>query len=283
MIVLLVPVTVAVAALIWVGPRSRRLDPRTAAWLTTSAIGVVVTSVLATSWIVSLGLLSGAPFVHRLLTWCLHPMSHATLGTRLIGAAALGFSALSTLHALRVLAAWWRDRVHAETGVRIVVDPRPIAYVLPGPDAAIVVSTGMLQALQPGERQAMLAHEAAHLRHRHDRFLAVGRLVAGIPVVGRRVRDHLHFALERWADEEAAKVVGNRTVVAHAVARAALAQHDMPTGALGMAGGDIVGRVESLLAAPSPSHRPAMALFITVGIAALVQIHHLPEILRMVC
>lgn len=283
MIVLLVPVLVAVAALVVVGPRSRRLEPRTAAWLTTGAITAVVASVLATSWIVSLGLLSGAPFVHRLLTWCLHPTSHATIGTRLVGAAALAFSVVSTVHAFCVLREWWRDRVDAETGVRIVADPRPIAYVRPGPHAAVIVSTGMLQALRPSERQAMLAHEAAHLRHRHDRFLAVGRLVAGLPVVGRRVQDHLHFALERWADEEAAKVVGNRVVVAHAVARAALAQHDTPPGVLGMAGGDILGRVESLLAAPSPGHRPALALFTTIGLAALVQLHHLPEILRLVC
>jgi len=56
---------------------------------------------------------------------------------------------------------------HAEAGVRIVSDARPIAYVEAGRDAAVVVSTGMLRALQPGERRAMLAHEAAHLRHRH--------------------------------------------------------------------------------------------------------------------
>ena len=283
MLTLFVPVLVAAVALVIVGPRSRRINPRAAAWLTSCGIAIVVTSALATSWVVSLGLLSGAPFVHRLLTWCLHPMSHATVGTRVISAVALAASAASTLHVLRVISGWWRQRVQADAGVRVVPDARPIAYVEAGRDAAVVVSTGMLQALQPSERRAMLAHESAHVRHRHDRFLAVGRLVAGLPVVGRRVHDDLHFALERWADEEAAAVVGNRTVVAHAVARAALAQHESPAGALGMAGGDIVGRVESLLAAPAPARRPALVLFTAVGVAAAIQLHHLPEVLRMVC
>lgn len=283
MALLLAPALVAALALVLVGPMSRRLPPRTAAWLTAGSISAVFVSVLTSAWIVSLGLLSGAPFVHALFTWCLHPMSHAGAGIRALGAVALAASAVLTLHACRVTSAWWGSRADGAAGVRVVKDQRPLAYVEAGRGGAIIVSTGMLGALAPDERQAMLAHETAHLRHRHDRFLAVGQLVGSLPGVGRRVVGHLHFALERWADEEAARAVGSREVVAHAVARAAIAQHETPAGALGMAGGDIVGRVEFLLDASKQRHVPALAVFGAVVAAAAVQLHHLPEILRMVC
>lgn len=280
---LVVPVLAAAVALVIVGPWSRRLEPRAAAWLTTGGILVVVSSVLATSWVVSLGLLSGAPLVHHLLSWCLHPMLRATFGTRMVGTLALMVSALITAHVLRVAGEWWRGRVNRTAGVRVVDDPRALAYVESGPGGGVVVSTGMLAVLGPTERRAMLAHEMAHVRHRHDRFLAIGRLASVLPVGGPRVYRHLHFALERWADEDAALVVGNRSVVAHAVARAALAQDDLEVGLLGMAGGDIVGRVECLLATPPPAHRPALAMFVTIGLGAAIQLHHLPEIARIVC
>ncbi len=284
MVVLLAPVLLAIASLVVVGPSARRLHPRAAAWLTVCAISAVFLSLLASSWILSLALLSGVPFLHRLLAWCLHPMSHARLEARWVGAPALVVALATTLHLKRVVAAWWRDRVAGVAGVRVVADRRPLAYVEAGRRGSVVVSTGMLTALRPVERQAMLAHETAHLRHRHDRFLAIGHLISGIPLVGHRVHDHLHFALERWADEDAALAVGDRAVVAHAVARAALAVNDMSVGALGMAGGDVIGRVDSLLCAPRrrvPPH--AFGLFAVVGVATLVQVHHLPEILQAVC
>ncbi|MFH8389402.1 hypothetical protein [Streptomyces sp. NPDC018036] len=63
------------------------------------------------------------------------------------------------------------------------------------------------------------------------------------------------FALERWADEDAATRVGDRAVVARAVGRAALAASARPsgtTGALAATGGAVPQRVRALLAPPPP-------------------------------
>ena len=71
----------------------------------------------------------------------------------------------------------------------------------------IVVSRGLVAALSPAELNAVLRHEAAHLEHRHQRFLqaatALERAFPFLPPVHKSARG-LRTALERWADEEAA-------------------------------------------------------------------------------
>nr|WP_246094338.1 hypothetical protein [Streptomyces griseofuscus] len=81
----------------------------------------------------------------------------------------------------------------------------------------------MLRCLGDREREALLAHERAYLRGRHHVFQSVWRLTSALNPLLRPVAVAGDFVLERWADEEAAERVGDRTVVAHAVGRAALA------------------------------------------------------------
>jgi Zn-dependent protease with chaperone function len=146
----------------------------------------------------------------------------------------------------------------------------------------------MLAALEPDERRALLAHEQAHLRHRHDRYLLIGKLAAGLPVLTPLAAQQRH-ALERWADEDAAEIVGDRSLVARAVARAALAAHDRPVPALAMLGADVPARVEALLRVPSGSAPGAvwsLVAFAAVGItlvSAAVQVHHLSAVLTAIC
>ncbi|GAA0904368.1 hypothetical protein GCM10009574_094860 [Streptomyces asiaticus] len=52
--------------------------------------------------------------------------------------------------------------------------PVPMALLIAGLD--VVVSSAMLRTLHPGEREALFAHERAHLSGQHRRFLAAGRL-----------------------------------------------------------------------------------------------------------
>jgi hypothetical protein len=81
------------------------------------------------------------------------------------------------------------------------------------------------------------------------------------------------FALERWADETAASRVGDRTVVAHAVAKAALAGHPRQEFALTATGGPVPRRVSALLGDPigGKAGRGVVALLSTVvlGVTAL--------------
>ena len=81
--------------------------------------------------------------------------------------------ALRVLVALRVAreARALADALPAPAANLVVVDAfTPVAYAVAGAGGRIVVSTGMLRALAPDERRVLLAHEAAHLRHRHHLF-----------------------------------------------------------------------------------------------------------------
>ena len=98
----------------------------------------------------------------------------------------------------------------------------PVAYAVAGAGGRIVVSTAMLRALAPDERRVLLAHEDAHLRHRHHLFVAVADVAAAANPLLRPVARAVRRSVERWADEVAAAEVGDRRVAARSIARAAL-------------------------------------------------------------
>lgn len=91
----------------------------------------------------------------------------------------------------------------------------PLAYSLGGRHPQVVVSEGLRARLEAGELAAVLAHEAVHVGSRHDRWLRWATVTTATlwfaPWV-RRAADALRVALERWADEEAALVVGRDTL-----------------------------------------------------------------------
>ncbi|YAL83500.1 M56 family metallopeptidase [Dermacoccaceae bacterium W4C1] len=59
----------------------------------------------------------------------------------------------------------------AGEGVRVLPHPTPTAYCLPGLHSRVVLSEGTLQRLDEAQLSAVLAHERAHLRYRHDLIL----------------------------------------------------------------------------------------------------------------
>ena len=105
----------------------------------------------------------------------------------------------------------------------VVADAEPTACAVGGRRGRIVVSTGMLAALGAAERRVLLAHERAHLDHRHDLYTALAAITAAAnPLLGR-LPAAVGLATERWADEVAATEVEDRRLAARALARAALA------------------------------------------------------------
>lgn len=116
-------------------------------------------------------------------------------------------------------------QVAGGTGAELAVlpDDHPDAYALPGRPGQIVVTTGMLNALDPDEREALFAHERAHLRCRHHLLLAAMELAAVFHPALPALKEPLGYALERAADEAAAQAVGDRGLVGRAIGRAALA------------------------------------------------------------
>ncbi|MFI7241445.1 M56 family metallopeptidase [Streptomyces qinglanensis] len=160
--------------------------------------------------------------------------------------------------------------------VAILPDSAPYAFALPGgrrSRARIVVSTGMLEALEPAERRALFAHERAHLTARHSRTLLLAELAAAAHPFLRPLRTAVAFGVERWADEEAAREVGDRVLTARAVGKAGLLarRSPAPTVPAAAGGGPVPRRVQALLApAPAagllPPHGTASGLL--AGLAA---------------
>ncbi|GAA2465832.1 M56 family metallopeptidase [Streptomyces mauvecolor] len=152
---------------------------------------------------------------------------------------AVGQAALLVLAAVAVACGhllWRHGRVRAGaaralTGLppsrrAVLPDERPYAYALPGgrrTHGRVVVSSGMLDLLDARERDALIAHEEAHLTGRHHRFLLVAGLAARANPFLHPLRSAVAFTAERWADEDAARAVGDRRVVARAIGKAALA------------------------------------------------------------
>lgn len=89
-------------------------------------------------------------------------------------------------------------------------------------DGSIVVSTSMLDALTLEERRALFAHERAHLRFGHHRYLLASPVLEGTVPFVRPLTRRVYWLLERWADEEAARDVGDCETVVTAIAHAAL-------------------------------------------------------------
>jgi Zn-dependent protease with chaperone function len=86
----------------------------------------------------------------------------------------LGVMALTTTRTLRARSRH-RDLLDllgtpwpAVPGAHVLDHPTPVAYCLPGRRSRLVVSAGVLDALDPVQVGAVLAHERAHLRERHD-------------------------------------------------------------------------------------------------------------------
>lgn len=102
----------------------------------------------------------------------------------------------------------------------------PYAVALSGRPGRIVVSSSLMRLLDADERRVVYAHERAHLRFAHHRWRACAEMAAAANPLLSSVCDCVEFLVERWADEDAAAAVGDRDLVARALARAALATAD---------------------------------------------------------
>ncbi|MFD3584590.1 M56 family metallopeptidase [Streptomyces sp. NPDC058683] len=149
--------------------------------------------------------------------------------------------------------------------VAVLPDRTPYAYALPG---RIVVTTALLDGLDPGERRALFAHERAHVAARHHRYLLAVHLAARANPFLRPLRTAVAYTAERWADEAAARSVGDRRTVARAIGRAALLSRGTPAPTLAAlaATGPVPRRVAALLG-PAPSARGWPSAFTGAGLA----------------
>jgi Zn-dependent protease with chaperone function len=166
------------------------------------------------------------------------------------------------------------------------------AFAFGGTQRRIVVAAPLLERLTPAQQTALLAHERAHLRYRHDVYTRLARLsVAANPLL-TRVAGAVDLAVERWADEVAVRETGDRRVVASALAVTALAHRGsaVPPSSAGLAavGSDVVERVQ-LTMQPRQGRTLVCAAVLVVAMgtcwsaAALVvqHVHHLLELAEL--
>jgi hypothetical protein len=164
-----------------------------------------------------------------------------------------------------------------------------IVVDVPGAGAAavsrrrsIVISRTLEQALSPRELAVVLAHERAHQRHRHGGYVLVGSIIGTLVPWLRPAVSRLRYLLERWADEDAASAVGDRTLVARTIARASLLDRVTPALAVpAFHDGATVDRVRAMLlpAPPRPIFAEVVAFggttVATTGMAgSTLQLHH---------
>ena len=288
MIGLFSPLFLAVAATVVVASFARRVRPVHAAWLSAAAIASVFVAASVGAWAIALGFLAHEPGTRALFGWCREHLSIRHELPWWLGVFSVVVAVAAAIRAVRVGRAWRSGRGGQAGEVHLVAAPFPLAYAQTGRAGGIVVSSGMLAALDPQERRVLLEHERAHLRHRHDRFLVVGSLAAGLWVLNPAVRG-LRLALERWADEEAARFVGDRIIVARAIARAALAAHGGVVAPLSMTGADVPVRVEAMLRPPASGYAPGCwagvgGVLVAVAVAAsTLQLHHLAALISAIC
>nr|WP_273482759.1 M56 family metallopeptidase [Kribbella italica] len=146
--------------------------------------------------------------------------------------------------------------VGAPYGGLVVADlPEPFAVAIPGRPGHVLVTSGMLSLLDPVERKVLLAHERSHLNRRHHFLVAIAASSAAMNPLLTKLASLITYLAERSADEDAAAEVGDRTVVARAVAKASVAGSGRgPAPALGLHGSTAVERVAAI-AGPEPASR----------------------------
>ncbi|MFF4956374.1 M56 family metallopeptidase [Streptomyces sp. NPDC001222] len=156
-----------------------------------------------------------------------------------------------------------------DTELIVAASPVPQAFAIPasgGAPGRILVTSAMLSALEPAERRVLLAHERTHLRHRHALLVTAVTLATAADPLLAPVRATVAFLVERWADEEAADAVGDRSTTARALARAALsAGRRAPACALHFTDRAVSRRIAALQVAPPPHLWPLAATTLALG------------------
>ncbi len=265
----------------------RRLHPRvSAAVLAASVVWISMVAVVGI-WLVAFRYLAHISWLAAQLQWCSAIIgAHSTVSSW-VGVPAVAAMLTGVLRAARFWRVQRKLRSSHLRGTSIVASDDVFAFVVPGPDAATIVSSGLLRHLGLEEQEVVFAHERAHADYRHDRYLTIARAAEAVLPIIRPLTRRLEFSLERWADDAAVTAVdGDRLLVARTIAKVALLPHRAARPALGFAGLGEAARAEFLLD-PPPRSRSLTALAVlssAVGLTfALYQLHHFEALLNTLC
>jgi Peptidase family M48 len=159
-------------------------------------------------------------------------------------------------------------------GALVVDHPAAAAYCVPGLRSAIVISAGALDLLDADELAAVLAHERAHLRARHDLvLLPFTALLKAFrwSAIARAANDEVALLVEMLADDRARRRRPARELATALLRVGASGGGLAPAGALAVSGnsvdGELAARVTRLLRPP-----PSLAFSAKVGVGILAAV-----------
>lgn len=264
----------------------RRLPPRLAARFVTLALVIVVIAATPTALVIAVTYLAHVPLIGNGFEWCaqaigLHSSVSAWLGIPVV--AVLGAGVIRTARLLREHRSL---RLDIGRPIHLAHSRRPYAVTLPGRAGQIVISTALVEMLDEDEQRVVVAHEQAHARYRHDRYLLTAELAAAALPPLRALARRVNYSIERWADEAAAAACGDRRLVARTLGKVAL-QANRPTVA-GFAGLGVASRMGALLEPPlrNPPRGQVVVLWSSLLVTAAFsayQLHHLERLLTALC
>jgi hypothetical protein len=160
-------------------------------------------------------------------------------------------------------------------GALVVDYPAAAAYCVPGLRSAIVISAGALNLLDTDELAAVLAHERAHLRARHDLvLLPFSALLRAFrwSATARAANAEVALLVEMLADDRARKRRPARELATALLRVGASGGGLAPVGALAATGealdGELAARVARLLR--PPPELPFVAIVAVALLAALL-------------
>jgi Zn-dependent protease with chaperone function len=139
-------------------------------------------------------------------------------------------------------------------GVRVLDHPGPAAYCVPGLRSQVVVSEGALRLWSRDELAAVLAHEAAHVRERHDLvllpFTALRRALPWSKVVCE-AQEQVELLIEMAADDRARRYCSPRRLATALLRFGSASAVPTPSGMLGLHASTVMARVDRLIK-PAP-------------------------------
>lgn len=279
---LLVTLVVAAAAT----SAHRRLPPRLAARFAIVGLVVVALAALPTALVVAISFLTHMPVFGVGFEWCARAIGLHGSVPPWIGLPVVVMLVAGAVRTVRLVRDHRQLRLDDPHPVQVAHSAKPYAVTLPGRAGQIVISTAMVDLLDDDERHIVLAHEAAHARYRHDRYLLIAELAAAAVPPLRALARRVTYSIERWADEAAAAACGDRKLVAVTLGKVAL--QAQPSTVAGFAGLGVAARMGALLAppVPLPSRSQVGALWAALAVAtgfSLYQLHHVERLLTALC
>jgi Zn-dependent protease with chaperone function len=242
------------------------------AMVVSAGCAAFVLSAVAFIWVAQLGVARGSWSPDELRV--LDPLpAQVSIASGFLLVPLAGWTLWTVLTKVRALVAVHRASRHLRPvpgeSYAIIDSPSLDAYTTAA--GLIIVTSGLLRALTPQQREIVLAHEGSHRRHRHTWWILAVDLAAAVYPLLRPTAMTIRHATERWADEDATELAGRRPV-AVTIANVALLRSGAKPPALAtlaVTGGVVSQRVRALLDPPPRTRRQPLLAAVVLPIVIL--------------